>query len=124
MLIVPKAKMIGMKIQNFRWVQLIVYFQLIVYKTKMSHLETSNADSAQTKDDWNENLEFWGVQLIVYFQLIVNKTQMSHSETYNAHSAQSKDDWNENLEILWVQLFVYFQLIVYLAKYYSVRPVT
>ena len=24
----------------------------------MSHLETSNADSAQRKDDWNENLEF------------------------------------------------------------------
>ena len=66
----------------------------------MSHLETSNADSAQTKDDWNENLEFWGVQLIVYFQLIVYKTQMSHSETSNAHSAQSKDDWNENLEFL------------------------
>ena len=24
----------------------------------MSHLETSNADSAQSKDVWNENLEF------------------------------------------------------------------
>ena len=27
-----------------------------VTKTQMSHLETSNADSAQSKDDWNENL--------------------------------------------------------------------
>ena len=26
--------------------------------TLMSHLETSNADSAQSKDVWNENLEF------------------------------------------------------------------
>ena len=25
----------------------------------MSHLETSNADSAQSKDVWNENLEFF-----------------------------------------------------------------
>ena len=24
----------------------------------MSHLETSNADTAQSKDVWNENLEF------------------------------------------------------------------
>ena len=29
-----------------------------VTKTQMSHLETSNADSAQSKDVWNENLEF------------------------------------------------------------------
>ena len=27
-------------------------------KPQMSHLETSNADSAQSKDVWNENLEF------------------------------------------------------------------
>ena len=25
----------------------------------MSHLETSNADSAQSKDVWNENLDIW-----------------------------------------------------------------
>ena len=25
----------------------------------MSHLETSNANSAKSKDDWNENLEFF-----------------------------------------------------------------
>ena len=29
-----------------------------VNKTQKSHLETSNADSAQSKDVWNENLEF------------------------------------------------------------------
>ena len=29
-----------------------------VTKTQMSHLETFNADSAQSKDVWNENLEF------------------------------------------------------------------
>ena len=28
-----------------------------VSKTQMSHLETSNADIAQSKDVWNENLE-------------------------------------------------------------------
>ena len=38
----------------WKGVQLIVYFQLIVYKTQMSHLDTSNADSAQSKDVWNE----------------------------------------------------------------------
>ena len=30
-----------------------------VTKTKMSHLETSDADSAQSKDVWNEKLEFF-----------------------------------------------------------------
>ena len=29
-----------------------------VSKTQMSHLETSNADTAQSKEVWNENLEF------------------------------------------------------------------
>ena len=29
-----------------------------VTKTQISHLETSNADSAQNKDVWNANLEF------------------------------------------------------------------
>ena len=29
-----------------------------VNKTQMSHLETSDADGAQSKDVWNENLEF------------------------------------------------------------------
>ena len=37
---------------------MIVYFQLINYKTQMSHLETSNADSPQSKKVWNEHLEF------------------------------------------------------------------
>ena len=59
----------------------------------MGHLETSNADSAQSKDVWNENL----VQLIVYFQLNVYKTQMSHLETSHAVTAKSKDVWNKNL---------------------------
>ena len=27
-------------------------------KPQMSHLETSNAETAQSKDVWNENLEF------------------------------------------------------------------
>ena len=30
----------------------------VVSKPQMSHLETSNADSAQRKDVWNNNLEF------------------------------------------------------------------
>ena len=29
-----------------------------VTKPQMSHLETSNADSAQSKDVWNEKFEF------------------------------------------------------------------
>ena len=37
---------------------MIVYFQLIVYKTQMCHLKTSNAHTDQGKDVWNENLEF------------------------------------------------------------------
>ena len=66
MLLLPKVKMFGTKIYNFWWVQLIVYSQLIVYKTQMSHLDTSNADTAQSKDK-----KILWVQLIVHFQLIV-----------------------------------------------------
>ena len=37
---------------------LTLWLSQSVTKTQMSHLETSNADSAQSKDVWNENLEF------------------------------------------------------------------
>ena len=37
----------------------------------MSYLDTYNADSAQSKDVWNENLEFLLIQLFVYFDLFV-----------------------------------------------------
>ena len=57
----------------------------------MSHLETSNADIAQSKDDWIKNLEF----------LMSSADCLpSHLETSNADIAQSKDVWNENLELL------------------------
>ena len=55
----------------------------------LCHLETSDADSAQSKDDWNENLEFL---------MSSADCLLSHLETSNADSAQSKDVWNENLE--------------------------
>ena len=32
--------------------------QSVSRKPQMSHLETSNADTAQSKDVWNKNLEF------------------------------------------------------------------
>ena len=62
---------------------------MIVYKTQMSHLETSNADTALSKDDWNENSEF----LISSADCL-----LCHLDTSNADTAQSKDVWNENLE--------------------------
>ena len=37
-------------VQLFTYFQLFVYFHLIVYKTQISHLDTSNAESAQSKD--------------------------------------------------------------------------
>ena len=59
----------------------------------MSHLETSNADSAQSKDVWNENLEF----LRSSDDCLLSADCL---ETSNADSARSKDVWNENLEYL------------------------
>ena len=53
-----------MKIQIFWHGQLIVYSQLIVNKTQMTHLEASDAEIAQSKDVWNENTISWG-QLFV-----------------------------------------------------------
>ena len=59
----------------------------------MSHLETSNADSAQSKDVWNENLEFLMSSADCLFSA---DCLLSHLETSNADSAQSKEVWNEN----------------------------
>ena len=63
----------------------------------MSHLETSNADSAQSKDDWNENLDFLISSAVC---LLSADCLLSHLETSNTDSAQIKDVWNENLEFL------------------------
>ena len=67
----------------------------------MSHFETSNADSAQSNDDGNENLEFLMSSAICLLSAdSASKPKMSHLETSDADSAQSKDVWNENLEFL------------------------
>ena len=63
----------------------------------MSHLDTSDADNAQSKDVWNENLEFLMSSAVC---LLTADCFLSHLETSNADSAQSKDVWNENLEFL------------------------
>ena len=55
---VLKAKMFGMKINNFWDGQLFVYFQLFVYISQKSHLEASDTETAQSKDVDNENLDF------------------------------------------------------------------
>ena len=72
-------------------------------KTQMSHLETSNADSAQSKDVWNENLAFLMISadcLLSSDCLLSADYLLSHLETSNADSAQSKYVKNENLEFL------------------------
>ena len=63
----------------------------------MNHLVTSNGDSAQNKDVWNENLELLMSSADCLFSA---DCLLSHLETSNADSAQSKYVWNENLEFL------------------------
>ena len=66
----------------------------------MSHLETSDADSAQSKDVWNENLEFLVSSADC---LLLADCLLSHLETSkscNADNAQSKYVWNEYVEFL------------------------
>ena len=58
---------------------------------------TSNADSAQSKVVWNENLEFLTSSAVC---LLSADCLLSYLETSNADSAYSKDVWNENLEFL------------------------
>ena len=58
----------------------------------MSHIETSKADSAQSKDVRNENLEFLMSSAVC---LLSADCLLSHLETSNTDSAQSKDVWNE-----------------------------
>ena len=50
----------------------------------MSHLETSNADSAQSKDVWNENLDILMGSAVC---LLSADCLLSHLETSNADSA-------------------------------------
>ena len=54
---VHQAKMFRMKIQKLLPSQLTVYFQLIVYKIQMSHLEAFDVEIGEGKDVLNENLE-------------------------------------------------------------------
>ena len=62
----------------------------------MSHLETFNADSAESKDVWNENLEF-----------LMNSAVSLHSAvclllaiiTDRASLTQCKVVWNENSKL-------------------------
>ena len=62
-----------------------------VTKTQMSHLETSDAVSVQSKDVWNENLEFLMSSAGCLLSAdSVSKPQMSHLETSNGDSAQSR----------------------------------
>ena len=71
--------------------------QSLSQSLSQSHLETSNTDSAQSKDVWNENLDIlMGSAVCLLSVDSVSKPQMSHLETSNGDSAQSKDFWNEN----------------------------
>ena len=56
----------------------------------MSHLETSNADSAQSKDVWNENLEFLMSSAVCLLLAIVRD---------RAPLTQCKVVWNENSKL-------------------------
>ena len=55
MLIVLKAKMFGMKRNENLEFLMNSADCLLSADSLLSHLETSNADSAQNKDVWNEN---------------------------------------------------------------------
>ena len=55
---VLKAKMSRMKILSFIDGQMFVYCQLFCLLLSISHLEASYTKTAQSKDVWNENLEF------------------------------------------------------------------
>ena len=67
---VLKAKMFGMNIWNFGDGQLFVNFQLFVYFSQMSHLGASKAETAQSKDVQNENLEFEMISCLFTFSCL------------------------------------------------------
>ena len=85
---------------------MFVYFQLFVYFSQISCLEASDAETAQSKDVWNENLKFlrWSVvYLLSALSLLLAVCllfQISHLEASDSETAKSKDVWNENLEFL------------------------
>ena len=64
----------------------------------MSSLGASNTEEAQSKDVWNENLEFLRWSAVCLFSavcLLFPISSLGASKTENAHR---KDIWNENLE--------------------------
>ena len=70
--------------------QLFVYFQHFVCKTQMRYFAASDAETAQSKDVGNDNLECltWLADCILS---TVYKTLMGHLEAPYAKSTQCKD---------------------------------
>ena len=50
------AKLLGMKIWNYWWGQLFVYFQLLVYFSQISHSDAFKTETAQSKYALKENI--------------------------------------------------------------------
>ena len=65
------TKLLGMKIYDFLWGQLFVYFQLFVYLVPNSTIIADMTLLIQFKVVSNENWNFWWHWLLVYFQLFV-----------------------------------------------------
>ena len=70
---------------------MFVYFQLFVYFFQISHLEASDTETAQSKDVWNENLEFLRWSVVCLLSAVCLLFQISHLEASDTETAQSKD---------------------------------
>ena len=92
--------MFGMKIQNYLDGQLFIYFQLFVYFSQISCLEDSDTETAQSKDVWNEKLEFlrWSVVCLLSAVCLFFSNKPLRGFCSDTETAQSKDVWNKNLE--------------------------
>ena len=60
-------------------------------------ITASNTEDVQSRDVWNENLQFLRWSAVFYSQLFVYFSQISHLEASDTETPQSKDVWNENV---------------------------
>ena len=73
---------------------------MFVYISQMSCLEASDTETAQSKDVWNEKLEFlrWSVVCLLSAVCLLFSNKPLRGFCSDTETAQSKDVWNKNLE--------------------------
>jgi len=102
-----------LKIENFLDGQLFVYFSPI------SHLEASDTETVQSKDVWNENLEYLRWSAVCLLSGVCSLFSNKPLRGFRVHTLKLFKAKMLRMKILNFslgQLFVHFQLFIYFPE--------